>query len=139
VHHSGGNETILLVEDDAAVREVLIGGLEQEGYRVIAAANGREAFDVFLTHRAEIELIVTDLIMPEIGGIALGEQLREAGAKLPVVYMSGYHQDLEKYSTEQLPLARGFLLKPFNPQTLAAAIREAFANVARAATSRSGG
>ena len=133
---TGGNETILLVEDDSAVREVLVHGLEQEGYRVLSAANGREALDLFSVHRAEIELIVTDLIMPEMGGIALGEHLRDAGATLPVVYISGYHQDMERQSAIELPLGRGFLLKPFNPQNLAVAIRRALAVRAKAAAAR---
>jgi CheY-like chemotaxis protein len=131
-----GNETILLVEDDVAVRGVLVHGLEQEGYRVLSAANGREALDLFSTHRAEIELIVTDLIMPEMGGIALGEHLREIGATLPMVYISGYHQDMEKHSSVDLPLSRGFLLKPFNPQALAMAIRRTLTVQAKVAAAK---
>ena len=134
-----GAETILLIEDDPAVREVLVHGLEQEGYHVFAAANGREGLELFSTYRAEIELIVTDLIMPEMGGIALGEQVRASGATLPILYVTGYHQDLEKHSAQQLPLERGLLLKPFNPQTLAIAIRQAIAAGAKAAASSTRG
>jgi CheY-like chemotaxis protein len=122
-----GTETILLVEDDAAVLEVLTHGLEQEGYRVFQASNGRDALSQFAAYGPEIALIVTDLIMPEMGGITLGENLRDAGAALPIVYMTGYHQDLEKYPAEGLPLGCGFLLKPFSPQVLAATIRKTFA------------
>jgi CheY-like chemotaxis protein len=134
-----GSETILLVEDDAAVREVLVHGLEQEGYRVLPAANGREALEIFSGLRPEIEMIVTDLIMPEMGGIALGENLRDAGATVPLVYISGYHQDMEKQSAIQLPLGSGFLLKPFSPQSLAIAIRRALAVRAKAAAARTPG
>jgi two-component system cell cycle sensor histidine kinase/response regulator CckA len=122
-----GAETVLLVEDDPGVQQVLARGLEQEGYRVFLAANGREALDQFREYRDEIAVLVTDLVMPEMGGIALGEQLREAGAEIPIVYVSGYHQDLEKHGSEQLPLGAGFLLKPFSPQTLASVIRRALA------------
>ena len=122
-----GNETILLVEDDAAVREVLERGLEQEGYRVFTAANGQEGLDLFWAHADEIELIVTDLVMPEMGGISMGDHLRDAGATVPLLYVSGYHQDLEKYTADQLPLGGGLLLKPFSPQALGSAIRQAFA------------
>ena len=127
VDSSRGSETILLVEDDSAVREILESGLEQEGYKVFTAANGQEALDLFLRRSVEIELIVTDLVMPGMGGIMLGEHLRDAGSTVPLIYASGYHQDLEKYSTEQLPLGQGLLLKPFSPQTLAIAIRQVLA------------
>ena len=127
VDRSRGSETILLVEDDSAVREVLEHGLEEEGYKVFTAANGHAALDFFLSRSVEIELIVTDLVMPGMGGIVLGERLREAGSTVPMIYASGYHQDLEKYSAEQLPLGQALLLKPFSPQALAIAIRQVLA------------
>jgi CheY-like chemotaxis protein len=136
VDDARGNETILLVEDDAAVRGVLVHGLEQEGYRVLSAGNGREALELFSDRGAEIELIVTDLIMPEMGGIPLGEHLRDTGATLPILYISGYHQDMEKHSAVDLPLSRGFLLKPFNPQALAMAIRRTLTVQAKAASAK---
>lgn len=122
---ANGDETILLVEDDRGVRQVLAYGLEHEGYQVLPAASGREAVSLFERHRAEIALVVTDLIMPEMGGIALGQRLRSAGAEVPVVYVTGYHQDLEKHPPDELPLFGGFLLKPFTPQQLALGVRRA--------------
>jgi FixJ family two-component response regulator len=77
-------------------------------------------------HAHEIYSLITDL-KPEMGGIALGERLREVGAEIPIFYVTGYHQDLAKYDSAQLPLSAGFLLKPFRPQTLASAIRRALA------------
>ena len=127
VETSAGTETILLVEDDSAVRETLASGLEQEGYRVFVAANGREGLDQFAKYSDEIAILVTDLVMPEMGGIALGGQLRDTGATVPILYMTGFHQDLEKYPSDQLPLFGGFLLKPFNPHTLASTIRRVLA------------
>jgi PAS domain S-box-containing protein len=127
---TGGSETLLLVEDDPGVRQVLAFGLEQEGYQVYKAGNGREAIVLFDRHRAEISVVITDLIMPEMGGIVLGEHLRDSGAGIPILYVTGYHQDLEKYPSEQLPLCGGFLLKPFTPQVLARAIRKTLAAVA---------
>src|SRR5262249_51944754 len=103
-----GSETILLVENDAAVREALAHGLEQEGYRIIEAANGFDACQHFTRSAKEVALVVTDMVMPEMGGIALGERLRDLGATIPIVYVTGYHQDLEKYPSEQLPLCGGF-------------------------------
>jgi two-component system cell cycle sensor histidine kinase/response regulator CckA len=127
---AGGTETILLVEDDAAVREVLSYGLRQEGYQVHEASNGTQALELFAGRHEEIAVVVTDLVMPEMGGIALGEHLRDAGARIPILYVTGYHQDLEKYPSSELPLCGGFLLKPFNPQTLARVIRGALAAAA---------
>jgi PAS domain S-box-containing protein len=124
IESSEGNETVLLVEDDASVRQVLAYGLEQEGYRVFKAANGREALVMFDRYRDDISLVITDLIMPEMGGIALGGELHNRGSKTPILYMTGYHQDLEKYPSTQLPLFGGLLLKPFTPQTLAQTIRK---------------
>jgi CheY-like chemotaxis protein len=124
-----GTETLLLVEDDPGVRQVLAFGLEQEGYNVYTAGNGREAISVFDRHRDEISVVITDLIMPEMGGIALGEHLRDEGSTTPILYVTGYHQDLEKYPSEQLPLCGGFLLKPFTPQALARSIRGTLAAV----------
>ncbi|HTM49985.1 MAG TPA: ATP-binding protein, partial [Bryobacteraceae bacterium] len=120
---SWGSETVLLVEDDAAVRQALAHGLEQEGYTVLVAANGREGLDQFTRHANEVAVVVTDLVMPEMGGIALGEQLRALGATVPMVYASGYYQDVEAYPPEQLPLCGRFLQKPFSSQTLALTIR----------------
>jgi CheY-like chemotaxis protein/two-component sensor histidine kinase len=131
-----GTETILLVEDDPAVRQVLAHGLEQEGYRVCTAAHGREALERYQERSAEIDLLVTDLVMPEMGGIALGEALRESGATMPILYVSGYHQDLENHGSGNLPLSGGFLLKPFSPQILAAAIRRALTAHSTTGTSR---
>lgn len=125
IEATAGTETILLVEDDPGVREALSYGLRQEGYRVHQAANGWEAIDLFNTHQPEIDLIVTDLIMPEMGGIVLGEHLRGLGVQVPLLYITGYHQDLEKYALAQLPLFAGFLLKPFTTQALARKVRNA--------------
>jgi len=69
-------------------------------------------------------------VMPEMGGIALAERLRNLGAAVRIIYMTGYHQDLERYPSEELPLCGGFLLKPFTPQELAARIRKVLARTA---------
>ena len=134
VEGTEGTETILLVEDDYAVRQVVQSGLEQEGYRVYTAMNGFDAIQKFGAYPNEIQLVISDLIMPEMGGIALGEHLKSVGAAVPVLYVTGYHSDLEKYPMHTLPLAAGFLLKPFTPRMLALAIRRVFAQK-RASTS----
>jgi CheY-like chemotaxis protein len=122
-----GVETVLLVEDDSGVREILATGLEHEGYRVFLAANGHEALDFYAKHKPEISLVVSDLVMPVMGGIELGEKLFKQGADVPVIYMSGYHHDMDKRRLESLPLCVAFLLKPFSPLTLASTIQKTLA------------
>ncbi len=131
-----GRETVLLVEDDAGVREVLAHGLEEEGYTVVTAPNGRAAIETYRSDPARFAVIVTDIVMPEMGGIAMGEALRASGAAVPIVYATGYHQDLEKYTAAQLPLSAGLVLKPFSPQTLASAIQQALSTRVAAAPVR---
>ena len=95
VHETEGTETLLLVEDQPMVRQALAYGLQQHGYRVHLAGDGQQALGLFERFRDEIAVIITDLVMPELGGIALGERLRNTGAAVRIIYMTGYHQDLE--------------------------------------------
>jgi two-component system cell cycle sensor histidine kinase/response regulator CckA len=127
IESTQGSERVLLVEDDPGVRQVLAYGLEQEGYFVYTAGNGRDALALFDKRRDEISAVITDLIMPGMGGIALGQHLRDKGSTALMIYVTGYHQDLEKYPSEELPLCGGFLLKPFTPQALAQTVRKAIA------------
>lgn len=133
VEATAGTETVLLVEDDPGVRETLAYGLRQEGYLVLQAGNGWEALDLFNAHQQEIGVMITDLIMPELGGIELGKRLESLAAKIPILYVTGYHQDLEKYAPRDLPLFGGFLLKPFTAQALARTIRTAIRSAASSA------
>jgi len=130
ISETEGNETLLLVEDQPMVRQALAYGLQQQGYRVHLAGDGWQALGLFERFRDEIAVVITDLVMPEMGGIALGERLRNLGAAARIIYMTGYHQDLERYPSEELPLCGGFLLKPFTPQELAARIRKVLARTA---------
>jgi two-component system, cell cycle sensor histidine kinase and response regulator CckA len=120
---SRGSETVLLIEDDDAVREVLGCGLEQEGYQVHMASNGKDGMERFHRHRAEISVVITDLVMPEMGGLALADELCKARSSTPIIYVTGYHRDLEKLSAHELPLCGALLLKPFTPQKLAQTVR----------------
>ena len=130
VHETEGNETLLLVEDQPMVRQALAYGLQQQGYRVHLAGDGQQALGLFERFRDEIAVVITDLVMPELGGIALGELLRNTGAAVRIIYMTGYHQDLERYPSEDLPLCGGFLLKPFTSQELAGRIRKVLSRTA---------
>jgi two-component system, cell cycle sensor histidine kinase and response regulator CckA len=110
----GGHEGILLVEDEAAVRQIAEAALVSLGYRVFSAPSGRAALQVWDTHKQSIELLVTDLIMPEgIGGRELAVLLLAENPQLPVVYMSGYSNEV---ASEEFQLEEGvnYLAKPFD-------------------------
>jgi two-component system cell cycle sensor histidine kinase/response regulator CckA len=116
-----GNESILVVEDEAAVRQFSVNVLQQLGYRVSAVATGLEALR-FLEAGVAVDAIVTDVVMPQMGGPALIRTLAEGGRLYPVVFMSGYTSDgaaLEDLLTER----SCFLGKPFGPADLGAAVR----------------
>ena len=117
-----GKETLLLVEDQRGVRDV--GGriLRERGYRVIEAAGAEEALEHVRSAKASIDLLVTDVVMPGMGGPALAARVAEWSPGLPILFLSGYAG-----SSEGLPLGRpgiGFLAKPFSAGALAAAVRD---------------
>jgi signal transduction histidine kinase len=117
-------ETILLVEDEAVVRDVAVQTLRQFGYRVLKAAHGVEALRVAEAHNGPIDLLLTDLIMPQMGGRELADRLLAIYPTLQVLFISGYTDD---------PLVRDrireqgytFLQKPFTPRVLAQQVRKA--------------
>lgn len=119
----GGTETILVVEDDSAVRFVTRAILERFGYQVLEAENGPEALTVWEQHRGEIALLLTDLVMP--GGLAgheLAAQMQSMCRGLPVIYASGYSPDVEAGKITFAPGAN-FLQKPYAPEDLLETVR----------------
>ena len=121
-----GTETVLVAEDEAAVAAVTCRTLRRAGYRVLAAANGREALKLAAEHDGRIDLLLTDVIMPELGGRDLSEQIRAARPDIRVLYMSGYtHNEIDGRGLMQKDAA--FLHKPFEVRELAAAVRAALA------------
>jgi two-component system, cell cycle sensor histidine kinase and response regulator CckA len=90
----GGMETVLLAEDDVTVRELHRMILEGAGYTVIEAINGQDALEKFLEHGAEIDILVTDVIMPKIDGKKLYEEIKKASPDKKVLFMSGYTKDI---------------------------------------------
>jgi two-component system, cell cycle sensor histidine kinase and response regulator CckA len=113
-----GQETVLLVEDEAGVRGLIRSSLERYGYTVLEAPNGVEALAVTGQHPGPVHVLVTDMVMPYMGGRDVAEQLRRQYPRLKVLYMSGY-ADEAAAETAQDP----FLQKPFTPQLLAETIR----------------
>ena len=112
-----GSETILLVEDLRAVREVLRKILERSGYKVIAARNGAEAIESARALAGPVDLLVTDMVMPGMNGRDLSRELVALYPALRVVYMSGYTQD-EALHEEAESGRVDFLQKPFSATTL---------------------
>jgi CheY-like chemotaxis protein len=86
----GGSETILLVEDEDAVRQASQRAVEQHGYTVLAAADGHEALELYRARPAAIDLVISDMVMPGMSGAQLYEALRAEGHMPPFVLASGY-------------------------------------------------
>jgi two-component system cell cycle sensor histidine kinase/response regulator CckA len=117
---ASGNETILVAEDEPGVRRFVKDVLSASGYTVLEAGNGREAVELAAGYGGRIHLLVTDLVMPEMGGIDLAERMKELGQRAAVLYMSGYSE--RQLASE----AAGALIeKPFTPAALLERVREA--------------
>lgn len=114
-----GKETILLVEDAEMVRALVREVLEQHGYQVLEARDAREAMGIAEQHRGVIDLLLTDLLMPRMGGHELAKRLRRHRKGLKVAYMSGY----SGAGMEAAEKGSGFVEKPFKPDALVACVR----------------
>jgi CheY-like chemotaxis protein len=116
-------ETVLVAEDERAVRALASRILRKRGYHVLEATDGVEALEIARQHEGRIDLLLTDIVMPIMGGRELAEQLRSARPTSKVLFMSGYMDDaLLQRGVEQ---GVGSLLeKPFTPDGLAAKVRE---------------
>jgi PAS domain S-box-containing protein len=118
-----GTETVLLVEDEEAVRGLAQEVLQSNGYRVLGASNGDEAVRVSDQHDGVIEIMVTDVVMPLLGGRELAEKLFITRPEMRVLYMSGYTDDaIVRHGV--LDGSAAFLEKPFAPNALALKVRE---------------
>jgi PAS domain S-box-containing protein len=121
---SGGNETILLAEDDPSLRVSVRKTLSQLGYRILEAPTGVKALEVWKENRSEIRLLLTDLVMPDgMTGKDLAQRILQDNPKLKVIYMSGYSAEV---GGKDFPLKEGvnFLTKPFQASKLAQTIRD---------------
>lgn len=114
----GPRETILLVEDEPAVRQLFAQALMRAGYRVHEARNGAEALKVFDEHGDAIDLLLTDLRMPYMGGAELAQHLRNRRKTLKLICVSGYPGGTD------LEVGTDFLAKPFSRDDLLAKVRE---------------
>jgi two-component system, cell cycle sensor histidine kinase and response regulator CckA len=119
----GGKETILVVEDEDVVRALACRGLREQGYTVLEARHGREALDRVAEGRHAIHLVISDVVMPELGGRELGARLAALRPELPILYMSGYTGD-DVIQRGLLEPGAPFQQKPFTPEGLARKVRE---------------
>ena len=120
-------ETILLVEDEAAVRTLAKKILSQKGYRVLEASDGAIALRLAAAHIGEIDLVLTDVAMPNLGGRGMVEELRELSPGIHVLFMSGYPK--EEVFPDKGSANHPYLQKPFTGETLFSEVRSALDNV----------
>jgi two-component system, cell cycle sensor histidine kinase and response regulator CckA len=119
-----GTETILLVEDDEALRNMVLNSLSEAGYMVLAAANGAEALRITRERSGNIDLLLTDVVMPGMSGTRAADSIVALCPDVKVIYMSGY-TDFAAGHDAILKEGRRFLQKPYKLHDLARAVREA--------------
>lgn len=119
----GGSETILLVDDEDAIRDLGTTMLEMVGYRVRTAANGKQALEMYRSRMDEIELIILDLVMPEMSGAQCLERILRMNPRAKVIIASGYLPDTDKDRALDTQ-AKGFIQKPYKLDTMLKAMRE---------------
>lgn len=118
--------TILVVEDEAGIRALVRKILRRQGYEVLEAANGQDALTLCGEHGRRIDLLITDMLMPQMGGRELVERLQTQGHDMKVLYVSGYTDDTTIYAG-QLPPGTAFLQKPFTLGSLLDKVKEVLA------------
>jgi CheY-like chemotaxis protein len=121
---AGGSETILVVEDEDAVRQMTTRVLTQQGYTVLEAGNGMDGIALARRHDGPIHLLVTDVVMPEMGGLELTEHLSVVRPRTGVIFMSGYAEG-DKLQPGIRDSNVPFLQKPFSAESLVLRVREA--------------
>lgn len=109
-------QNILVVDDEAIARRFVERALVAEGYRVMQANDGEQALDLLRTTRRKVALVITDLVMPGMGGHAFALEVARLPSPPPVLYISAYERP-------QGGMAKRFLQKPFTPEELVAAVR----------------
>jgi signal transduction histidine kinase/CheY-like chemotaxis protein len=118
-----GSETVLLVEDSSAVRELVTLTLSAQGYNIVKASNGEEALSLFKNYDGRIDLLLTDIVMPHMGGKELADRIIELDPAIKVIFTSGYTDEaISHYGMLDPEIT--FLQKPFSPGALVAKVRE---------------
>jgi CheY-like chemotaxis protein len=133
LHARGGSETILVVEDEAVLREMATSILREIGYQVLSAGSGPEALSLWEEKQGAIDLLLTDMVMPEgISGVELARRMRESKPSLKVILASGY--SLEDFESDfAINEDSAFIQKPFTYGSLTRAVRESLDGAGRGA------
>jgi two-component system cell cycle sensor histidine kinase/response regulator CckA len=118
-----GNETIMVVEDDNTVREMIMDILSQSGYRVYSASSGKETLKIWEKYGDSVQLLITDVVMPGMSGLELAKKLWESHPGVKVLYMSGYTMSIASRNSKLDP-GSFFIQKPFNATELTIKIRK---------------
>jgi CheY-like chemotaxis protein len=126
----GGSETVLVVEDQPSVREYTATVLETYGYRVIRAEDADAALMFFDRKRERVDLVLTDVVMPNVNGRELANRLKELDPRIKVLFMSGYTDDVAQHGV--LDETDKLIQKPFTPEQLAGKVREVLGGAAAA-------
>jgi two-component system cell cycle sensor histidine kinase/response regulator CckA len=119
-----GSETILLVENEFALRDLMRRFLEASGYSILGARDGDEALTLATAHPTPIDLLLTDVVMPGMSGFALASRVTQLRAETKVLYFSGYADDYDVIREGLHDSGRPFLLKPFTQADLIRKIGE---------------
>jgi CheY-like chemotaxis protein len=122
---AGGTETVLLVEDEESVRQLVRETLEAKGYKVLEAEHGEAALGVVSEHHGPIDILITDVVMPGMSGRELAKQLCASDPAMKVLFLSGYTEDAIVHQGVLEP-GTAFLQKPFTLQMLSRKVREIF-------------
>ena len=117
-----GSETILLVDDEEGVRKLCCAVLQSNGYDVLEASNGLAALAVYEKNSHKVDMLLTDVVMPQMDGFEVGRRLAELKPKLKILYMSGYRENTLGTAPAESPIA--FLHKPFTPDALLNKVRD---------------
>ncbi|MCX6356684.1 MAG: response regulator, partial [Candidatus Aureabacteria bacterium] len=119
---TGGSESVLLVEDDRSILDITSRALRSQGYQVITAENGKHALEVAKTHNGRIAILVTDVIMPIMGGKELADMLVATNKGMKIIFVSGY-PDTSVVSQRIVKEGLCFLQKPYTVQSLLEKVR----------------
>jgi signal transduction histidine kinase/ActR/RegA family two-component response regulator len=118
-----GSGTILIAEDERALRRLSATVLGQAGYRTLEASDGQQALDLYTVHQHHIVMVVTDVVMPRMGGIELAKRLRHLRPALPLLFVTGYVEQSD--ALHESAAGTPVLLKPFSPDSLLQAVHTA--------------
>jgi two-component system, cell cycle sensor histidine kinase and response regulator CckA len=119
---SGGSETILLVEDDEGLREMIATSLRNAGYTVLESGNAQAALELVAKHRGTVDLLLSDIVMSQTSGIQLFNLLKQSARDLKVIFMSGYAAEMLRRH-DPLPPEAAFIEKPFPRRSLLSTVR----------------